>query len=87
LRRGSNNYLFDGYANNNPMKNDVAGVGIPSVDFIQEFKVITSMPVRSMAGTPVSPSTWSHAREQMIFMAACSSFSGTQVGGAAFLRY
>lgn len=42
-RRGSNNYLLDGNVNNNPMNNDVLGVGIPSVDFLQEFKVITSM--------------------------------------------
>jgi len=42
-RRGSNNYLLDGNVNNNPMNNDALGVGIPSVDFIQEFKVITSM--------------------------------------------
>ena len=42
-RRGSNNYLLDGNVNNNPMNNDVLGVGIPSVDFIQEFKVLTSM--------------------------------------------
>jgi outer membrane receptor protein involved in Fe transport len=42
-RRGSNNYLLDGNVNNNAMNNDVLGVGIPSVDFIQEFKVITNM--------------------------------------------
>lgn len=42
-RRGSNNYLLDGNVNNNPMNNDALGVGIPSVDFIQEFKVITSL--------------------------------------------
>jgi Carboxypeptidase regulatory-like domain/TonB-dependent Receptor Plug Domain len=42
-RRGSNNYLLDGSVNNNPMNNDALGVGIPSVDFIQEFKVITSL--------------------------------------------
>jgi outer membrane receptor protein involved in Fe transport len=41
-RRGSNNYLLDGNVNNNPMNNDALGVGIPSVDFIQEFKVLTS---------------------------------------------
>lgn len=42
-RRGSNNYLLDGNVNNNPMNNDVLGVGIPSVEFIQEFKVITNL--------------------------------------------
>jgi hypothetical protein len=42
-RRGSNNYLLDGNVNNNPMNNEGLGVGIPSVDFIQEFKVLTSM--------------------------------------------
>ncbi|MGH9628726.1 MAG: TonB-dependent receptor plug domain-containing protein, partial [Bryobacteraceae bacterium] len=43
MRKGSNNYLLDGMVNNNPMNNAVEGVGTPSVDFLQEFKVITNM--------------------------------------------
>ena len=43
MRKGSNNYLLDGVVNNNPMNNAVEGVGTPSVDFLQEFKVITNM--------------------------------------------
>jgi len=43
MRAGSNNYLLDGSQNNNPMNNAVEGVGTPSVAFLQEFKVITSL--------------------------------------------
>jgi outer membrane receptor protein involved in Fe transport len=43
MRKGSNNYLLDGMVNNNPLNNAVEGVGTPSVDFLQEFKVITNM--------------------------------------------
>ncbi len=43
MRAGSNNYLLDGNVNNNPMNNAAAGVGTPSVDFLQEFKVITNL--------------------------------------------
>jgi len=43
MRAGSNNYLLDGSINNNPMNNALEGVGTPSVAFLQEFKVITSL--------------------------------------------
>jgi hypothetical protein len=43
MRKGSNNYLLDGIVNNNPMNNAVEGIGTPSVDFLQEFKVITNL--------------------------------------------
>ena len=43
LRKGSNNYLLDGQVNNNPMNNALEGIGTPTVDFLQEFKVITNL--------------------------------------------
>jgi outer membrane receptor protein involved in Fe transport len=43
MRKGSNNYLLDGMVNNNPMNNALEGIGTPSVDFLQEFKVITNL--------------------------------------------
>jgi len=43
MRAGSNNLLIDGLPANNALNNSPTGIGAPSLDFIQEFKVLTGM--------------------------------------------
>ncbi len=42
-RRGSNNLLVDGVPTTNPLNNAPDGDGTPSIEFLSEFKVMTSM--------------------------------------------
>ena len=42
MRAGSNNLLIDGLPAYNAMNNSNTGIGAPSPDFLQEFKVMTS---------------------------------------------
>ena len=42
-RRGSNNLLVDGVQTTNSLNNAPDGDGTPSVDFLSEFKVLTSL--------------------------------------------
>jgi hypothetical protein len=42
-RRGSNNLLVDGVPTTNPLNNAPDGDGTPSIEFLGEFKVMTSM--------------------------------------------
>ncbi len=43
MRAGSNNLLIDGMPAFNALNNSNTGIGAPSPDFLQEFKVMTSM--------------------------------------------
>ena len=43
MRAGSNNLLIDGLPAYNALNNSNTGIGAPSPDFLQEFKVMTSM--------------------------------------------
>jgi Carboxypeptidase regulatory-like domain/TonB-dependent Receptor Plug Domain len=43
MRAGSNNLLIDGLPAFNALNNSNTGIGAPSPDFLQEFKVMTSM--------------------------------------------
>jgi hypothetical protein len=42
-RRGSNNLLVDGVPTTNPLNNAPDGDGTPSIEFLSEFKVMTSL--------------------------------------------
>ncbi len=42
-RRGSNNILVDGVPTSNPLNNAPDGDGTPSIEFLSEFKVLTSL--------------------------------------------
>ncbi len=42
-RRGSNNLLVDGVPTTNPLNNAPDGDGTPSIEFLSEFKVLTSL--------------------------------------------
>ena len=42
-RRGSNNLLVDGVQTTNSLNNAPDGDGTPSIDFLSEFKVLTSL--------------------------------------------
>ncbi len=42
-RRGSNNLLVDGAPVTNPLNNAPEGTGAPSIEFLNEFKVLTSL--------------------------------------------
>src|SRR5262249_9227486 len=42
-RRGSNNLLVDGVQTSNSLNNAPDGDGTPSIDFLSEFKVLTSL--------------------------------------------
>ncbi len=43
MRAGSNNLLIDGLPAYNALNNSPTGIGAPTLDFLQEFKVLTSM--------------------------------------------
>ncbi len=43
MRAGSNNLLIDGLPANNALNNSPTGIGAPSLDFLQEFKVLTNL--------------------------------------------